>query len=68
MIIFNSQKIVQHLKNTIKKFSHSVSLWFLTGSREVFPSEEFFLDIWHLVLALQILVHKWKPEGFFFLV
>lgn len=35
MIVFNSQKIIQHLKSTIKKFSHSVSLWVLAGSKEV---------------------------------
>lgn len=35
MIVFNMQKIIQHLKSTIKKFSRSVSLWVLAGSKEV---------------------------------
>lgn len=37
MIVFNGQKVTQHLKNTIKKFGLSVSLGFWAGNKEKFP-------------------------------
>lgn len=37
MVVFNGQEVIQHLKNTIKKFSLSVSLGFWAGSKEGFP-------------------------------
>lgn len=42
MIVFNGQKIIQHLKNTIKKFASVCPLGFWAGSKEGFPLRSSF--------------------------
>lgn len=64
MIVFSGQKIIQHLKNTIKKFSSSVSLWVLAASKEVFPLRSPF-DIWPLILLSKFYFTNGNLRGSF---
>lgn len=61
MIVFNSQKIIQHLKSTIKKFSHSVSLWVLAGSKEVILLSSSYRHLAFSTCSPIFFSPKWKP-------